>query len=123
MRFGKHGLSHFFLRAGLGIVFLWIGIDIFRHPENWIGFVPHNLPFGFDPALALKINGALDTVLGTLFILGVFPKMVSAVGALHIMGVLLSQGVDAVLIRDVGLFGGCLALFFWPKKKHHWQLR
>lgn len=123
MRFGRHGLSHFFLRAGLGIVFVWIGIDIFRHPENWIGFVPQNLPFDFDRDLALKINGTLDALLGTLLILGVFPKVVSAVAALHLVAVLIGQGVDAVLIRDVGLLGAALALFFWPKKKHHWQLR
>jgi uncharacterized membrane protein len=104
---------------GLGIVFVWIGVDILYHPDNWIGFVPPELPFGTDRHLALRINGMMDVGLGILLILGLFMKLVSALAAFHLIGILLGQGIDAVLIRDVGLLGAALALFFWPKNHHH----
>lgn len=118
MSYGRHAWSHRFLRISLGIVFLWIGLDIFRHTDAWIGYVPAELPFGLDRVLAIKINGAFDATIGAFLILGWWPKVIAALAALHLIGVLGAQGIDQVLIRDVGLLGTSLALLFWPKRRY-----
>ncbi|MEK7556602.1 MAG: hypothetical protein AAB538_01360, partial [Patescibacteria group bacterium] len=114
MRYGRYGLSYVVLRIGVGIVFLWIGIDILRHSDLWLGFVPESLPFGIPRAVALQLNGFFDILLGILLLVRIFPKTAAAFAVLHLAGILLTQGVNAILIRDVGLLGAALALLRWP---------
>ena len=114
----RHWLPLLCLRLGLGLVFLWIGLDMIRSPNNWIGFLPANLPFGLSQDLALKLSSFLDIILGALIILGPFRKTTSALASLHLISIIVINGIDAVIIRDVGLLGASLALFFWPTSKH-----
>ncbi len=118
MSHGRHAWSYRFLSWGLGIVFLWIGLDILRHPDAWIGYVPAHLPFGLDRALALKLNGIFNTAIGIFLILGWWPKIIAALATLHLIGILFQQGIDAILIRDIGLLGASLALLFWPRRRY-----
>jgi uncharacterized membrane protein YphA (DoxX/SURF4 family) len=116
MRYGRYSWSYFFLRVGLGLVFLWIGLDILRHPEAWIGYIPVQLPFGLTRDTALRLNGILDVALGLFFLTDKLPKIAAALATFHLLGILVTQGVNAVLIRDVGLLGMAVALLVWP---HH----
>ena len=118
MSYGRHKWSHTFLSCGLGVVFLWIGIDIIRHSDSWIGYIPTNLPFGLERAVALKINGIFDIVLGALLIMRWWPKVAAALAVIHLAGILVTQGIDAVVIRDVGLLGSSLSLLLWPKRHY-----
>lgn len=117
MRYGRYGLSYLVLRVSLGLVFLWIGTDILRHPETWIGYLPASLPFGVPREVGLKLNGVFDVLLGVMLMVRVFPKTMAALAALHLIGVLATTGLDAVVIRDVGLLGASLALLVWPTAK------
>lgn len=110
-------LSRFLLRTGLGIVFLWIGLDIFRHPDTWIGFAPAQGAFGLGQQGLLKAGGVFDVAVGVSLLLGTFPRATALLAALHIAGVLFTQGINAILIRDVGLLGAALGLFFWKTKR------
>lgn len=120
MRYGRYGWSYWLLRVGLGLVFAWIGVDILRHPETWLGFVPSTLPLGITREVGLKLNGVLDVALGLFLIADKFPKITAAVASLHLVGILATQGINAVIIRDVGLLGAALALVAWP---HHHRRR
>lgn len=117
----RPSLSRFFLRTGLGIVFLWIGLDVFRHPDAWIGFAPPQGTLGLDRLALLKAGGAFDIAVGVSLLLGAFPRITALLAAFHLAGVLVTQGLNAILIRDVGLLGAALSLFFWKKKRayHH----
>lgn len=119
MRYGRYGLAYLCLRIGLGIVFVWIGIDILRHPDRWIGYLPEQIPFGFSRELALQSTGALDLALGTAFLIQLWPKLVAALAVIHFIGIFVIHGVDEVLIRDLGLLGTALALLVWPARVHH----
>lgn len=119
MHYGRHGWSHIFLRLGLGLVFLWIGIDMFRHSDNWIGYVPANLPFNFSRSVFLTLTAIMDSAIGALLIFNFFPKTAAAVAAFHLVGIIIFQGIDAVIIRDVGLLGASLALVSWPTHYQH----
>lgn len=116
MRYGKFDWSYLTLRVGLGIVFLWIGVDIWRHPEAWIGFLPASLPFGLSRSLTLQLNGIFDIVVGIMLFLGRWQKITAGLAVLHLVGIIFTQGVDAVLIRDVGLLGAALSLLLRPTR-------
>lgn len=118
MNYGRYKWSHNFLTWGLGIVFLWIGLDILQHPDTWIGYLPATLPIGLSKELALQMNGVLDVAIGVLLIMNWWPKIVAAIAAFHLLGILATQGLDSVLIRDVGLLGASLSLLMWPKRHH-----
>lgn len=123
MRYGRYGLSYLVLRVGLGLTFLLIGIDILRHGDMWLGYVPDSLPFGIPREMGLKLSGMFDILLGALLVVRMFPKVVAGLAALHLAGVLISYGLDAVTVRDVGLLGAVLALLVWPGGyKKRWRL-
>lgn len=114
MRYGRYGWPNRFIRWGLGITFLWIGVDILRNTTAWIGFVPEQVPFGLSRETAIKLGGIADIGLGALLMTGHWPKLVAGLVSLHLVGIIVTNGLDAVIIRDVGLLGAALALFFWP---------
>lgn len=116
MKYGRYGWSHLMMSWGLGAVFLWIGLDILVHPDLWIGFVPANLPGGLTRETALQLNGIGDTILGILLLLRWWQKTAAFLAALHLVGILVTNGIDAIIIRDVGLLGMALALLTWPTK-------
>lgn len=122
MKYGRYGWSHLFMSWGVGIVFLWIGINIVMHPGNWLGYVPEHVPLGLSREHALLLNGILDIGVGVLLMMRWWQKLVALIATLHLAGILLFNGIDAVLIRDVGLLGASLALLTWPThyKKHKW---
>lgn len=125
MKYGRYGYSYLLLRVSLGLVFLWIGIDIFRNQTDWIGFLPLTNPLGLARADALRGISIFDIVVGLLLITGHFPRLTSLLAAVHIASVLVVNRLDAVLIRDVGLLGATLALLVWPHRYHrrHWWQR
>ncbi|MDP3997324.1 MAG: hypothetical protein Q8P73_02385 [bacterium] len=125
MRYGRYGTSYFLLRLGLGLVFLWVGIDIFRHPDRWVGYVPASLPFGFTRVAGLQLTGLFDAVIGLLFITDNWPRITAWLAMVHLAGILITQGINPVIVRDVGLFAMALALLFWPHhgyRRQQWYL-
>ena len=124
MRYGRYGYAHILMRVGLGLVFVWIGIDILRVPDSWIGFLPQVMPFGLTREFALQLNGVFDLLLGLVLISGRVPKLAALLAGLHLAMIIISNGIDAVVIRDVSLLGTALALFVWPyhrRKKRWWS--
>ncbi|MFH1353849.1 MAG: hypothetical protein ABIH36_01050 [bacterium] len=118
MKYGRYGWSYFFLRFGLGLTFLWIGVDILRHGDVWIGYALTNAPLGLSRDSVLELAGFLDVVLGLGLLLRVVPKLMSGLAVIHLLIVIAMHGVDATLVRDVGLLGAALALLLWPTHYH-----
>lgn len=126
MKYGRYGWSYFFLRMGLGIAFLWIGVDMLRHPDVWIGYVPEDVPLGLTQEAALQVGGLFDVVVGLALMVPVLPKLMGGLAAIYLLTIVVTNGVDAVLIRNIGLLGAALALLFWPTHYHRkkgWRQR
>ena len=124
MKYGRYGWSHLFLSWGLGAVFLWVGLDILQHPQTWLGFVPPNVLGGLTHETTLQISGIVDVALGIAIILRWWQKPAALLAAIHLVAIVAFNGIDAVLIRDVGLLGAALALLTWPTKyrrKQWWK--
>ena len=112
--------SSHFLRVGLAITFLWIGVLIFKEPEAWEGYL-QPWAAGLLPvplAQAMFATAILDIVIGVFLLAGVFTWLAALAAALHLAIVLAVSGITDFTVRDIGLLAGALALMIdsWPEK-------
>jgi len=104
--------SFHFLRVGLAITFLWIGVLIFKNPEAWGGYL-QPWAAGLLPvplAQALIGTAILDITIGALLLIDVLTWLAALVGAIHIVIVLTVSGITDITVRDIGLLVAALAL-------------
>ncbi len=125
MKYGRYGWPIIFMRWGLGLTFLGIGIDILWHPNDWIGYVPDSLPLiDLSREVLLQMGGAFDIAVGVLLLMNVWLKTAGFLAAAHLISIIILNGINAIIIRDIGLLGAALAIMFWPthyhKKKGRW---
>lgn len=104
--------SYHFLRVGLAITFLWIGILILRDPQAWGSYIqPWALKFLPIPLeQAMRSTAILDIVVGLGFLFDFLPWVAALLGSVHLIVILITSGVTDITIRDVGLLTGTLAL-------------
>lgn len=106
------------MRVSLGFVFLWFGINEIIDPRYWSGYVPQMarellpipiLPFVQGHGLVLVILGACLLIKFQLKHVGALAILV----LLSIIGGLISMnGFDEIVVRDIGLLGLALAIWF-----------
>lgn len=114
------------LRAGLGVMYLYSGMDILRHPTGWYWAVRPIFkwfPAGMQTSLTqpdfmkkfLMSQGVLEIIFAVILLAWFLPKKyakwVAGLTALEMAGILFLIPIDAVTFRDFGLLGGALALF------------
>jgi len=104
--------SFHFLRVGLAITFLWIGVLIFKNPEAWGGYLQPWAAGLLPVPLAQAMTGTaiLDITIGALLLIDVFTWLASLVGAVHIIIVLTVSGITDITVRDIGLLVAAAAL-------------
>lgn len=92
------------LRVALSLVFIWFAVDQFRDPETWSGFVPLWITdMGLSATMLVTANAVFEIVFGTLLLLGIFVRPVAFLLALHLAGITMSLGYNAIAVRDFGL--------------------
>jgi uncharacterized membrane protein YphA (DoxX/SURF4 family) len=104
--------SYHFLRVGLAITFLWIGILIFKNPESW-GWYLQPWAAGLMPIpLTQAVIGTaiLDIVIGFLLLVDFLPWLAALLGAIHLIIVLAVSGITDITVRDIGLLAALLAI-------------
>ena len=114
------------LRVGLGVMYLYSGIDIVRHPTAWFWAVRPVFkwfPSGMQASLTqpsfmknfLVSQGLIEIIFALVLLCWFLPKkfvkLVAALITLEMAGILFLIPIDAVTFRDFGLLGGGLALF------------
>lgn len=109
----KNELVIVILRFAIGSVFLWFGIHKWIQPEAWYGWVPpwlwQYLPVS--PEVFMYLNGAFEFAIGILMVGGKLLRPAAAAAGLFLLSILVFQGGNEITVRDMGLLGGCLALF------------
>ncbi|TSC67326.1 MAG: hypothetical protein G01um101472_447 [Parcubacteria group bacterium Gr01-1014_72] len=108
------------LRLGLGVMYLYSGIDIVRHPDAWswairqLPDVIEAIPKAIGVEIFLKGQGIVEIIFAAVFLLWFMPRalvrIVAFLSALEMLAITLLVGVDAVTFRDIGLIGASLAL-------------
>jgi len=104
--------SFHFLRVGLAVTFLWIGVLIFKNPGAWGGYL-QPWAVGLLPiplAQAMIGTAILDIAIGAFLLFDFLPWLVALVGAIHILIVLAVSGITDITVRDIGLLVAALAL-------------
>lgn len=111
------------MRLSLAIVFAWFGISEIFNPAYFSGYIPpfvRVLPF-FDPNLFIQIHGVVLTLLSLCLIFKFHLRIVGIINMLMLVqiisGLLLIQGVNEIVIRDVGLFGLALSVWLYEIKE------
>jgi hypothetical protein len=122
MKYGRYGWPYLFLRVGLGLTFLFIGVDILRHPTAWLGYVPQETMLSLDRETMLKIGGLFDITIGLLLTIKAWPRVAGALAVLHLLGIFSLNGIDGVLARNIGLLGAGIAVMVWPNsyRRRRW---
>lgn len=118
--------SEWSLRVGLGVMYLYSGIDIVRHPTAWFWAVRPILkwfPASMQATLGqpdfmkkfLISQGIIEIIFAIILLAWFLPKKyarwVAGLTTLEMAGILFLIPIDAVTFRDFGLLGAGLALF------------
>lgn len=123
------------LSLSLGLMYIYSGLDLIRHPTSWIWA----LPFWFreiissfiDINLFLRIHGVVELVLSFILIFFYLLKKISIVkwaafvSALEFVWILFFTFVPynetnlLFTFRDIGLVGASFALFFILSSKEN----
>lgn len=115
--------SNLFLRLGLATVFLWFGIDKFINPQYWLNaWIPQDIlavvsTFGIQGPDIIYISGIFELLVGAGILSNIFTKIFSILALVFLAVIMFMFGISEVIIRDIGLMGGFLALLFWPDRK------
>lgn len=115
--------SNLFLRLGLAAVFIWFGVDKFLNPQYWLNaWIPQSAlsvasKIGVSGMDVVYASGVFELLVGASVLSNVFIKIFSVLALTFLVTVLLTFGINEVLIRDIGLMGGFLSLLFWPERR------
>lgn len=114
------------LRIGLGVMYVYSGVDMVRHPTSWFWAVRplfRWFPISIQAVLTkpevmakyLVFQGIAELVLAFLFLVWFLPKYLvkwaTIVSILEFVGILILIPVDAITFRDIGLLGAFIALW------------
>jgi len=109
--FSSAKYSYLALRLGLAAVFLWFGIDKISHPSYWLNA-------WMTTSQLIYLCGVFEILTGVSLATGIFSKFFSALAILFLVGVAIFVSSGDVIIRDIGLVGGLIAVFLWPTARN-----
>ena len=115
--------SYLALRLGLAAVFLWWGIDQFRHPAFWLAtWLPDSwlaaaVRLGWPGLRLIFVSAVFLTLTGLSLLADIFSKSFALLAIIFLCGLWFSTGLTVGLAADVGLIGGLLAVLFWPAQR------
>lgn len=92
------------LRVALALVFFWFGTQQLTNPGQWVRFLPGflgGLPIALTTIVAL--NGWFEIVAGLALLFGLYTRLVALLLSLHLLGITVTLGLNAIGIRDFGL--------------------
>ncbi len=107
------------MRLSLAFVFAWFGISEIFNPVYFSGYVPPfiaNLPF-FNSNLFIQAHGAVLTLLSLCLIFKFHLRLAGIINILMLMqiigGLLLISGFNEIVVRDIGLLGLAISIWFY----------
>ncbi len=112
------------LRFGIAVVFLWFGIDKFVHPQYWLdAWTPVWVQSAvgaikLSPQNFMVLTGMFEVLTGLSLVTGFFMRFFAAAGALFLAVVMAVNGVPLILVHDIGLIGGLVAIALWPERSY-----
>jgi uncharacterized membrane protein YphA (DoxX/SURF4 family) len=115
--------SNLFLRLSLAFVFIWFGVDKFINPTYWVNaWFPESAAsllafFGLDKNGFMITTAVFEILVGVSILSSIFIKFFTFLAIIFLSLIFIFFGFNEVLVRDIGLIGGLLALLFWPSNR------
>lgn len=111
------------MRVSLGFVLLWFGVNEVLDPRYWSGYVPSLvasfLPFGVN--LFVQMHGVVLSLLALSLFFKFYIRYTGllAVGVIFLIisGLIMIDGFNEIVVRDIGLFGLALAIWLHEVKE------
>lgn len=109
-------------RVGVGLVFLWFGIDKFIHVSNWTGWVPQWMEAVIPMSLItfMYVQGVIESLVGLLLVIGYQVRIASLVAVVTLLGVELAMvgtGQAEMMLRDGAILAAAVSLLFTGSQK------
>ena len=115
--------SNLVLRWTLAIIFVWFGVDKFIHPQYWINaWYPDSVSnivdkVGLSGREFMNIVGITETLIGISMATGLFLKWFAGLGLILMLLGIIFFGFNEVMVRNLAIIGGFLALLLWPSRR------
>ncbi|MEK6963759.1 MAG: DoxX family membrane protein [Nanoarchaeota archaeon] len=102
----------FLVRLGLGLVLVWFGIDALLNPGVWSTLVPKWILSlsGLSADTFMYFNGVIEIILGLLLLVGLWARLIAALTACLLLGIIFTLGYGDLAVRDMGLLFGAISL-------------
>lgn len=101
-------------------MFILLGADIIQQPKVWaFGFVQDWLVNILGDAIVPIFIGVgiLDIVIGLALLIGIRTYIVSIIASLHLFGIIIFSDFNTIIIRDIGLLSGMMALAYLSREE------
>lgn len=122
----KNNAAEISLRASLGIMYLYSGIDLYIHPTAWVWAIPYWLrniiEFIINLEAYIKLQGLVEIIFGIIllawFLSKIYVRWAAFLSAFEFATILVLAFLPwnaqnfVTIFRDIGLLGASLALVF-----------
>ncbi len=117
-RFDHYAISSFFLRAGLGTVFLYATVASLLNPEGWVVFLPSWIGSIIPATIVLFMFSLYQTVLSLWLFSGWKTFYAAVFAAVTLLGIIVTNiyFLD-IVFRDVAIFFSAIGLLMLHAKQ------
>jgi len=91
------------VRIGMALVFLWFAINQLLNPKVWIIYLPEFLSNTPNPTMFIYANAVFEIIFGLMLLLGILTRISALLLGIHLIGISITLGYNAIAIRDLGL--------------------
>ncbi|MEK9208526.1 MAG: DoxX family membrane protein [Patescibacteria group bacterium] len=116
--------SQLSLRIGLAAVFLWFGVNKFIQPQYWVdAWMPQwaqhiAQAMGMGVTNAIFLIGIFEVLVAVSLVTGFFTRGFASAAIVFLLAVLMTSGLNEIVVRDIGLIASLAALVIWPQRRY-----
>jgi len=116
--------SQLSLRIGLAVVFLWFGVNKFIQPQYWVdAWMPQwaqhvAQAIGMSGTNVVFLIGIFEVLVAVSLVTGFFSRAFALAAIVFLCIVLVASGLNEIVVRDIGLIAGLVALVIWPQRRY-----
>ena len=112
----RNGIRHLLTRVAISFLFLTFGAWEMANPSYWEGYLPAWLSLMHGIGALMVLHGLLLAAIGAAILLGIRPRISSAVGVLMLCVIIVllytGTGFTDILLRDITIAVFTLSMVF-----------
>lgn len=113
--FGSKKGASILLRLAVGLPFIYVAIDGYLHPNDWVGYLPQILGQLAPLTTILMFFSVYELILGLCLVFGWHIRISAFFAAATYAGIIAANPSQFLItFRDVGLLLASLALMIMP---------